>query len=135
MTLTLTGRVYDEILAHAKADHPLEACGILIGTDTRPGTADRVLKMVNVEQSPTAFRFDPTAQLAAWQDTEDQGECVVAVYHSHTDSEPYPSTTDIAYAADPDIRHVIISTPDSELRAFRIIDGTVTEENVIIGVP
>lgn len=135
MTLTITGRVYDEILAHARKDHPIEACGVLLGTDARPDSADRVLAMVNVEQSPTAFRFDPVAQLGVWQDAEDIAERVVAVYHSHTATEAYPSGVDIAYAADPDIRYVIVSTADAgELRVFRIIDGTVIEEDVHIDV-
>ena len=134
-TLTLTGHVYDQILAHARAAHPIEACGVLIGIDARPGLVDRLVPMANVEQSPTCFRFDPTAQLAVWQDAEDMGETVIAVYHSHTGSAPYPSGVDIAYAADPDVHHVIVSTAENtpgELRTFRIIDGTVTEQDVTI---
>lgn len=136
MTLTVTGAVYAEMIAHARADHPIEACGVLIGIGARSDYADRAIAMVNVEQSATCFRFEAAAQLAVWQDAEDQGEQVIAVYHSHTATEAYPSGTDIAYAADPDVRYVVISTADGdELRVFRIVDGTITEEDWTIDEP
>jgi [CysO sulfur-carrier protein]-S-L-cysteine hydrolase len=55
------------------------------------------------------------------------------IYHSHTATEAYPSRTDIALAAEPGAHYVIVSTRDperAELRAFRIVDGIVTEEEV-----
>lgn len=135
MTLTLTKSVRDQILAHAREDHPIEACGVLIAVDTHPGTARWAVRMANVENSETCFRFDPVAQLGVWQQAEDEGKHVIAVYHSHTGSDAFPSGVDIAYAADPDVYHLITSTSKAavnELRAFRIIDGTVTEEDLKI---
>lgn len=133
-TITLTNSVRDQILNHAREDHPIEACGVLIARDDDPHTARWAVRMHNVEQSETCFRFDPTAQLAVWQEAEDDGKHVIAVYHSHTGSDAYPSGVDIAYAADPDVRHLIVSTSPGadgpQLRAFRITDGTVTEQNI-----
>jgi [CysO sulfur-carrier protein]-S-L-cysteine hydrolase len=55
------------------------------------------------------------------------------IYHSHTSTEAYPSRTDIALAQEPGAHYVLVSTrePESvEFRSFRIVDGSVTEEDV-----
>jgi len=124
----------DAMVAHARADHPDEACGLLAGPEgcDRP---HRHIAMLNAERSPTFYRFDSGEQLRVWRELEDAGEEPVVIYHSHTATEAYPSRTDISYAAEPDAHYVLISTRDPdrhELRSFRIVDGVVTEEPVTI---
>lgn len=120
------------MVAHARADHPDEACGIVAG----PLDGNQPLRhvpMTNAERSPTFYRFDPTEQLRVWREMDDRDEHPVVIYHSHTATEPYPSRTDIALATDPDAHYVLISTRNpaaDEVRSFRIVDGTVTEEQV-----
>jgi proteasome lid subunit RPN8/RPN11 len=75
--------------------------------------------------------------LALYREVDDQDEEIVVIYHSHTDTEAYPSRTDIAYAGEPSAHYVLVSTraeiaPESEFRSFRIISGVVTEETVQI---
>lgn len=73
----------DAILAHARRDHPDEACGVLAG----PQGSDRPhrhILMTNAERSPTFYRFDSGEQLAVWQEMEGAGEVPVVIYHSHT---------------------------------------------------
>lgn len=133
--LELTRSTYDAVVAHARRDHPDEACGIVAG----PAGSDRALRwvpMANAERSPTFFRFDPAEQLRVWRDLDDRDEVPVVIYHSHTATEAYPSRTDIAYAAEPDAHYLLVSTadPDREsVRSFRITAGQVTEEEVRIG--
>lgn len=95
--------------------------------------------MVNVDRSPTFYRFDPTEQLRLWREMDDRNEEPVVVYHSHTATEAYPSRTDIAYAGEPNAHYVLVSTTETgnqdgpfEFRSFRIVDGTVTEEPVTV---
>lgn len=120
------------IVAHARADHPDEACGIIagpVGTDT----PTRLIPMMNAERSPTFYRFDSGEQLRLYREMDERDEEVVVVYHSHTGTEAYPSRTDIAYAGEPQAHYVLVSTrePDSvEFRSYRIIDGGVSEEEV-----
>ncbi len=124
--------VLDAMVAHARADHPDEACGIVAG----PVEGDdpvRHVPMTNAERSPTFYRFDSTEQLRVWRDMDDRDERPVVIYHSHTATEPYPSRTDIALATDPDAHYVLISTRDPvvvEVRSFRIVDAEVSEEPV-----
>jgi [CysO sulfur-carrier protein]-S-L-cysteine hydrolase len=130
--LTLPGELRAAIIAHARADHPDEACGVIAGPagSDRP---ERFIKMTNAERSPTFYRFDSTEQLRIWREMDDRDEEPVVIYHSHTATEAYPSRTDISYANEPGAHYVLVSTRDpdeAELRSFRIVDGVVTEEEV-----
>lgn len=130
--LRIARSTYDAIVAHARRDHPDEACGVVagpVGTD-RP---ERFIAMTNAERSPTFYRFDSAEQLRVWREMDDRDEVPVVIYHSHTATEAYPSRTDISYAAEPDAHYVLVSTrePESvEFRSFRIVDGRVDEEEV-----
>ena len=122
----------DAVVAHARRDHPDEACGVIAGPEGSDRPA-RVIPMTNAERSPTFFRFDPGEQLRVWREMDDRDEVPVVVYHSHTATEAYPSRTDIALAAEPDAHYLVVSTRDPdrpEVRSYRIEDGTVTEEEV-----
>jgi len=136
--LTIARAHVDAIIAHALRDHPDEACGVITG----PAGSDEpvtFVEMVNADRSPTFFRFDPMEQLRLYQAMDDADEEIVVVYHSHTATEAYPSRTDIAYAAEPQAHYVLVSTakagPEAsptEVRSYRIVDGVVTEEEVVI---
>ena len=130
--LVIASDTVDEIVAHARRDHPDEACGVVtgpIGSD-RP---QRLVPMVNAARSPTFYEFDSLDLLRLYRDMDDRDEEPVVVYHSHTATEAYPSRTDIAYASEPGAHYVLVSTrePDTvEFRSYRIVDAAVTEEEV-----
>jgi proteasome lid subunit RPN8/RPN11 len=124
----------DAILAQARAEYPNEACGVIIG---RNGIAERLKPMFNAAASPTFYEFDPKDLLSLYREVGDNDEEIVVIYHSHTETEAYPSRTDISYAGEPGAHYVLVSTreeiaPATEFRSYRIIDGAVTEEQVEI---
>ncbi|KAA0119979.1 Mov34/MPN/PAD-1 family protein [Mycolicibacterium sp. P9-22] len=132
--LVIRADLVDAMVAHARADHPDEACGVIAGPEgsDRP---ERFVQMVNAERSPTFYRFDSGEQLKVWRAMDDNDEVPVVIYHSHTATEAYPSRTDISFASEPDTHYVLVSTRDPEvheLRSYRILDGVVTEEPVSI---
>jgi [CysO sulfur-carrier protein]-S-L-cysteine hydrolase len=132
--LTISRELRDKIVAHARADHPDEACGVLAGPagGDRP---ERFIPMENAERSPTFYRFDSAEQLKVWREMDDRDEEPVVIYHSHTATEAYPSRTDISYASEPGAHYVLVSTrneADTEFRSYRILDGAVTEEPVSV---
>ncbi len=132
--LTIGRALHDKIVAHARADHPDEACGVIAGP-AATGRPERFIPMTNAERSPTFYRFDSTEQFQVWREMEDRDEEPVVIYHSHTATEPYPSRTDISYASEPGAHYVLVSTRDperTEFRSFLIVDGKVTEEEVRI---
>jgi [CysO sulfur-carrier protein]-S-L-cysteine hydrolase len=132
--LTISAELRSKILAHALADHPDEACGVIagpVGSD-RP---ERFIPMLNAERSPTFYRFDSLEQLRVWRDMDDRDEEPIVIYHSHTATEAYPSRTDISYASEPGAHYVLVSTRQAdrpEFRSFRILAGDVTEEDVLV---
>ncbi|MGH2677539.1 MAG: Mov34/MPN/PAD-1 family protein [Actinomycetota bacterium] len=133
----------DEMVAHARAGLPNEACGVLAGVDGRP---ERVFPMRNAEASPVVYRFDGNEQLRVFGEIEDNGWELLAIFHSHTHTEAYPSPTDRAQAhwrdpvsgqeaaAYPGVRYLILSLAEQEpvLRAFTFADGEPVEEEVRI---
>ena len=134
--LTIDQATYDAIVAHAKRDHPDEACGIVAGPEgtDRP---QRVVEMVNAAGSPTFYEFDSTELLALYKEMWANDEEPVVIYHSHTATEAYPSRTDIGLAMEPNAHYVLVSTREHgnndgpvEFRSYRIVDGEVTEEEV-----
>ena len=130
--LTIERALHDAIVAHARRDHPDEACGIVAG----PEGSDRPVRfvpMLNAARSPTFYEFDSADLLRLYREMDDNGEEPVVVYHSHTATEAYPSRTDISYASEPNAHYVLVSTREPEIaefRSFRIVEGTVTEEPV-----
>jgi len=123
----------DAIVAHARRDHPDEACGVILGPagSDRP---ERFKEMLNAARSPTFFEFDSQDLFKLYQEVDDRDEDIVVIYHSHTATEAYPSRTDIQFGSlSPDSHWVLVSTRDPdevEFRSFRIADGEVTEEPV-----
>jgi proteasome lid subunit RPN8/RPN11 len=133
--LTISAELRSKIIAHATADHPDEACGVVAGPagSDRP---ERFIPMLNAERSPTFYRFDSLEQLRVWREMDDRDEEPVVIYHSHTATEAYPSRTDVSYASEPGAHYVLVSTADPaqpQFRSFRIVDGVVTEEDVAVG--
>ena len=138
--LTIDQATYDAIVAHARKDHPDEACGVVAGA-VGSDLPTRFIPMLNAERSPTFYRFDSTEQFRVWREMDERDEEPVVIYHSHTATEARPSRTDISYASEPEAHYVLVSTrehgaqtglagDDVEFRSFRIVDGQVSEEDV-----
>jgi proteasome lid subunit RPN8/RPN11 len=134
--LTITPAIRDAIVAHAKRDHPDEACGIVAGPEGSD-RAERIVEMVNAAGSPTFYEFDSGELLALYKQMWAKDEEPVVIYHSHTATEAYPSRTDIGLASEPGAHYVLVSTREHgnsdgpvEFRSYRIIDGEVTEEEI-----
>ena len=129
--LRIRRSLLDDVLAHARRDHPDEACGVIAG----PAGSDdpqRFVPMLNAARSPTFYEFEAGELLALYRDMDDRDEEPVVVYHSHTATEAAPSRTDIALASEPGAHYLLVSTraPEDEVRSWRIVDGEATEEPV-----
>jgi [CysO sulfur-carrier protein]-S-L-cysteine hydrolase len=133
MVLTLSRALRAAVIAHARADHPDEACGVIAGP-TGSDRPERFIPMTNAARSPTFHEFDSTEQIQVWGEMAKRDEDPVVIYHSHTATEAYPSRTDLSIAGFPEAHYVIVSTRDPdevELRSFRILDGVITEEDEV----
>ena len=135
--------MFEEIVAHAKAEYPNEACGVLAGQGGRPV---RVYAMRNAEASPVVYRFDSAEQVQVFRELDDRGWDLLGIFHSHTHTEAYPSPTDRADAhwtdpvtgedapAYPGTRYLILSLANEEptLRSFTFDRGEPVEEEVLV---
>ncbi len=134
--LTIARAHVESMIAHAREDHPDEACGVIVGPE---GSDDpvRLVRMTNAERSPTFYVWDSAEQFQLYKDMQAHDEEMVVVYHSHTATEAYPSRTDIGLATEPQAHYVLVSTAESgaedgpvSVRSYRILDGVVTEEEI-----
>jgi proteasome lid subunit RPN8/RPN11 len=129
--LRLTDATYTDMVAHALDDLPDEACGLLAAV---PGTSkiERSYRCRNAAASSRLYEVEPIDHLKADRDAEARGLEIVAVYHSHTHTDAYPSPTDVKQAPDPTWHYVLVSLKDPEpvVRSYRILDGSVAEEPV-----
>ena len=123
--MRITRRLFDELVAHARADAPNECCGMIASRD---GEAVAVHRATNTAASPLRYVIDGKEQYEIQTAIEDAGLDLGAIYHSHTRSAPEPSETDINLAFYPEALYVIVGVKDEEpdVRAWRIVEGKVT---------
>ena len=132
MPLTLTQSVFDTLAATAQQAAPLEACGLLAGTD---GQVSKCYVLTNADASAEHYRMLPEEQFAAINDMRRQGLRMLAIWHSHPASPARMSEEDLRLAFTPGILYVIISlaAPGTPIvRAFAVPEGVALETPVIV---
>jgi proteasome lid subunit RPN8/RPN11 len=129
----LDGVFFKEIVEQGLREFPNECCGVIAANgDGRPV---KVFTMRNADASPVTYRLDGKEQLQVFDEMDEQGWELWAIYHSHTHSGAYPSDTDRRLAFYPESRYMVLSLADREqpqLRSFFITDGAVEEEELTI---
>jgi len=128
--LAIPRTIVEEIFSEARAAAPRECCGLLAGRDE---AVRRRFEIANTEDSPTRYCMDPKGQFDAARKMRGEKLELLAIYHSHPASPPYPSARDIQLAFYPETVNIIVSLSKGEavgresLRAFRIAGGNVSE--------
>jgi [CysO sulfur-carrier protein]-S-L-cysteine hydrolase len=140
--MNISKELLDELVAHALEDPGNEVCGVVAVEEADAGQpapaegegharAVRVLRATNIHASPLKFEIDPKELLALYLGIEAEGQALGAIYHSHVRSRPYPSQTDINFAASwPGVEWIIVGLvagAEPEVRSYLIEDGAVRE--------
>jgi proteasome lid subunit RPN8/RPN11 len=136
--------IRDALVAHARAELPNEACGLIAGTAPAAdgGTATRWYATRNRAASPLRYEADPVDLLRASIEIDDADEVIWGIVHSHVRSPARPSPADIGLALYPEALYVLVSlaadqadpaTGDESVRAWRIVDGAVFEVALEVG--
>jgi proteasome lid subunit RPN8/RPN11 len=129
--MVIARALLDQIVAHARRDFPNECCG-MIATDA--GRAVAVHEAQNLAASPFRFEVDGVELHHRLTQIEDAGHELGAIYHSHTRSQPYPSQTDLNFAAGwPGVEWLIVglaADAEPEIRSFQIDDGRIAEVDI-----
>ena len=130
--LRISQALVDEVIAHCRSRYPKEACGILVG---RREIIEQVYTMTNTEDSPIGYAMDPKEQLRVEKTMRQHGQRMLAIFHSHTASEAYPSSVDVSLAISPEISYVLVSLKRQEqpdFKSYRIDGATITPEDIVI---
>ena len=132
--LRITREALAGIVAHARDDAPIEACGYL---GAREGVAARALRLTNADASPEHFSLLPREQFSAVRALREMGLALRAVYHSHPASPARMSAEDIRLAVDPALSYVIVSLagPEPVVKSFTVASGVAEEPIEIAEVP
>lgn len=129
--LRIAQRHMDEMIAHCRSRYPKEACGYLAADPS--GVVVAMHPMTNVEDSPIGYAMDPKEQLVIEKQMRSRSQQMVAIFHSHTATDAYPSSVDVRLAISPDVSYVLVSLKDRDhpvLKSYRIAGTQVTEEPV-----
>lgn len=131
--LRITESVYQPLVGHCYDGLPLEACGLVAGIPSL-GKGTVCYPTKNLAESSKLYTVDPKDYLRADRDAERRGLEIIGVFHSHTHTDAYPSPTDVAQAPDPTWHYILVSLRDSApvLRSYRIVDGNIAEERVVL---
>jgi [CysO sulfur-carrier protein]-S-L-cysteine hydrolase len=131
--LRLRSDVHLQMVGHCLDGLPLEACG-LIGGDPSTGLASLCYPTANEAASAKLYTVPAIEHLRADRDADAKGLEIIGVFHSHTHTDAYPSPTDVAQAPDPTWHYVLVSLRDVApvVRSYRIVDGKITEEPVVV---
>lgn len=121
--------LYDELVAHARADAPNECCGLM---GTKDGEAVTIHRAVNKFASPLRFEIDERELWDVFERIDEEGLFAGVLYHSHTRSDPVPSQTDVNFGSNPMLAGVTwlivgLTGDEPQVRAWRIADGQATE--------
>jgi len=127
----IASALLDELFAHAREEAPNECCGVIAVASAPQPRATRVHRAVNAAASPLRFEVDGRELLALIEQIEREGGELGAIYHSHTRTAPYPSQTDINFAANwPGVEWIILGLAGNarpQARSYLITDGRVHE--------
>lgn len=130
--ISLTRSQLEAVFEHAKRQQPEEACGILAGD--ADGSVRRVFLMENAEHSSILYMMDSAEQFEVFDQMENDGLELVAIFHSHPRSPAFPSARDLELAFYPESLYLIVSLMDGEpqYHAFRLAGGQVAEAPLTI---
>lgn len=129
--LMIPENVYQRMINHCMEERPLEACGLLVG---EAGLVTAGYATDNQHRSPVIYKVDDLQLLEVDREIRNDRQEIIAIYHSHVNTEPVPSRTDIEQATWPEAFYVIVSLKERrpKVRAWRIVDRQVTEHQIMV---
>ncbi len=129
LNLEIPKVIFEQMIAQVKSEAPIEACGILAGSDSR---VEKLYKMTNADKRSDHFMMEPAQQFKVVKDIRAAGLEMLAIYHSHPATAARPSAEDIRLALTPDVTNVIVSLANGDHPAVK---GFLMENGSIIEVP
>ena len=108
---------------HAENEKPNESCAILFG---KKDTVSEVFLTKNIEESPVNFTISNEQLIEGYKIAEEKNVDVIGIFHSHPNSEAYPSNTDKKFMQSNPVAWVIYSGTNKDLKAY-LLDSEIKE--------
>ena len=128
--IRIPGSIYRKMVEHAEKEKPLECCGLLAGKDQ---TVQEIFETQNAARSPILFSMDPKEELMVLREIENQSMEIIAIYHSHPHTIPFPSEADVKMSFSFDVPLVIMSLKERDdlvVKAFQIRKEAIYLEEI-----
>lgn len=136
MKITLPRSEYEKLLAHARANLPEEACGLIAGTQDETGKQiKKVFLLTNTDHSNEHFTIDPKEHLAAVKKMRAASLVPLGNWHSHPESPSRPSEEDKRLAYDSKASYLILSLMERDtpvLNSFHVENGQSSKEELVL---
>jgi proteasome lid subunit RPN8/RPN11 len=120
---TLPGKFKQILEEHAVTCLPNESCAILYGKDD---IVSDIFLTKNIEASPVNFTISNDELIQAYKTAEEKNLDVIGIFHSHPNSQAYPSNTDKKFMISNPVIWLIYSVTDKNFRAF-FLDSDIIE--------
>jgi proteasome lid subunit RPN8/RPN11 len=129
--LIIPKHILEVMFSHCRAGSPNEACGILAGMGNE---VSKIYPMDNSEKSPVSYLMNSQEQFRVMKDIRENRLEMVAIFHSHPSSPPYPSPKDVSLAFYEDSAYVIVGLTEREpvIKAFSVRAGKVQEIEIMV---
>ncbi|MSV33913.1 MAG: M67 family peptidase [Nitrosarchaeum sp.] len=112
---------------HADNEKPNESCAILFGTvDGQKTIVKEIFLTKNIDESPVNFTISNEQLIKCYKTAEEKKMEVVGIFHSHPNSEAYPSNTDKKFMYSNPVVWVIYSGISNEFKAY-VLESNVLE--------
>ncbi|MFB5612628.1 MAG: Mov34/MPN/PAD-1 family protein [Nitrosarchaeum sp.] len=118
------------LVNHADNEKPNESCAILLGTtNEQKTTIKEIILTKNIDESPVNFTISNEQLIQVYKTAEEKKMEVVGIFHSHPNSEAYPSNTDKKFMRGNPVIWVIYSGISNNFRAY-ILESDILEVTI-----
>ncbi len=127
MHLVLTEAQRQILSTEAVNKKPNECCALLFGKKENDKIrVNEIFIAENIEKSPVNFTISNEQLIHGYKMAEDKGLEVIGIFHSHPDSDPYPSATDKKFMVINPVPWVIFSLLTKEFKAYLFESELIT---------
>ena len=111
---------------HAENENPNESCALLYGNGE---IVSEVFLTKNIEESPVNFTISNEQLIEGYKIAEEKKLPVIGIFHSHPNSEAYPSSTDKKFMYSNPVVWIIYSGVNKNFKAY-VLESDVIEISI-----
>ena len=122
-SIILSKQVKKILAEFSENQKPNESCAILFGKDNQ--VLDLFLTE-NIEESPVNFTISNNQLIEGYRIAEEKKLEVIGIFHSHPNSDAFPSSTDKKFMQSNPVVWIIYSGMNKNFKAF-ILESDIVE--------